>query len=150
MLELTTTENEVFLALKREVEAYGKEYPLQYYIDAARGHHTLEEAKEYLMKPCEICMDDYPYQEVWLRHTLGCLDGVYNVCTCSPQMVTMPSCIHSLCKVCFKQHFTITIMEKMVKHFNCPLCGEPDLSEWSGVIQGNYPMLFVYLVGVSN
>ena len=65
------------------------------------------------------------------------------------QMVAMPSCIHSVCKACFKGHFTITIKEKMVKHFNCLICGEPDLANRDET-QDIYLELFVGLVGTSH
>ena len=43
-------------------------------------------------------------------------------------MVSMPACGCSLCKDCFVNHFNMTIKEKSVKHFNCPFCDKPDLS----------------------
>ncbi len=58
-------------------------------------------------------------------------------------MLTMPGCADSVCKTCFKEHFKITIQEKTVKHFNCPVCGKPDLSERG---QDIYLELFVHMV----
>ena len=43
-------------------------------------------------------------------------------------MVVMPACGESLCKECFRAHFSIVIKEQSVKHFHCPLCDKPDLS----------------------
>ena len=43
-------------------------------------------------------------------------------------MVNMVHCDHALCKDCFVSHFTLMIGEKSIKHFNCPCCGEPDMS----------------------
>ena len=44
------------------------------------------------------------------------------------EMIKMPGCSHSFCKECFKRHFTIAIQEKQVKHFNCPICNQPNMS----------------------
>ena len=43
-------------------------------------------------------------------------------------MVNMVNCVHAVCKDCFNTHFTLMIGEKSIKHFNCPVCGEPDMS----------------------
>lgn len=43
-------------------------------------------------------------------------------------MVEMVSCTHSVCSDCFRDHFTITITEKAIQHFTCPICGEPEIS----------------------
>ena len=43
-------------------------------------------------------------------------------------MVNMIHCNHAMCKECFVGHFTLMIGEKSIKHFNCPVCGEPDMS----------------------
>ena len=40
----------------------------------------------------------------------------------------MVNCAHAVCKSCFVSHFTLMIGEKTIKHFNCPVCGEPDMS----------------------
>ena len=62
-------------------------------------------------------------------------------------MVTMPGCTDEFCKECFKQHFTIAIKEKTVKHFNCPSCKEPDLAN-RDMSQELYLELFVQLVSI--
>lgn len=41
----------------------------------------------------------------------------------------MPGCTDNLCKECFKAHFRIVLTEKGVKHFNCPICSLPDMSD---------------------
>ena len=61
------------------------------------------------------------------------------------QMVNMPGCTDILCKHCFKGHFTVVINEKSVKHFNCPMCSEPDLANRDDT-QAMYLELFVSLV----
>ena len=38
----------------------------------------------------------------------------------------MPGCLHSICKECFKENFTLAICEKGVKHFTCPVCDFSD------------------------
>ena len=43
-----------------------REYPLTYYIDAAKNYNTFEEAQKFLNQPCHICGDDYPMNEVSL------------------------------------------------------------------------------------
>jgi len=40
----------------------------------------------------------------------------------------MIHCDHAICKDCFVDHFALMIREKSIKHFNCPVCGEPDMS----------------------
>ena len=40
----------------------------------------------------------------------------------------MIHCHHAVCKECFVPHFSVVLAEKSIKHFNCPVCGEPDMS----------------------
>ena len=40
----------------------------------------------------------------------------------------MIHCDHAVCKVCFVQHFSVVVEEKSIKHFNCLVCGEPNMS----------------------
>ena len=61
------------------------------------------------------------------------------------QMVNMPGCTDVLCKGCFKGNFTVVINEQSVKHFNCPVCREPDLANQDDS-QEIYLELFVSLV----
>ena len=65
-------------------------------------------------------------------------------CTHS-QTIGMPGCTDSLCEDCFKMHFEVVISEKGVKHFNCPICDLPDMTNRDGS-QDRYQMLFVHLV----
>ena len=60
-------------------------------------------------------------------------------------MVNMPGCTDILCKDCFKGHFNVVIKEQSVKHFNCPMCSEPDLANRDDS-QAMYLELFVSLV----
>ncbi len=60
-------------------------------------------------------------------------------------MVTMPGCTDSLCKECFKGHFQIVIREQGVKHFNCPLCGLPDMTDKEAT-EGMYMDIFQAMV----
>ena len=57
----------------------------------------------------------------------------------------MPACGDALCKNCFSAHFSLTIKKKSVKHFNCPICGEPDLSNPNESLDMNLE-LFLALV----
>ena len=61
------------------------------------------------------------------------------------QFVAMPGCIHSVCKECFKGHFTLVITTQEVKHFTCPICGEPDMANQT-ITEGLYLQLFLVLV----
>ena len=60
-------------------------------------------------------------------------------------MVVMPACGEAVCKECFVEHFNMTIKEKSVKHFTCPLCNKPDLSNSDNSQDMNLE-LFVSLV----
>ena len=62
-------------------------------------------------------------------------------------MITMPGCTHSLCKECFKGQFEMVILEQGVKHFNCPICQKPDMSNKDD-IQEMYELLFVNMVSL--
>ena len=61
-------------------------------------------------------------------------------------MITMPGCTDTICKDCFKRHFSVVIAEKSVKHFNCPMCDQPDMTDLKDGTQDMYQMLFVQLV----
>lgn len=50
--------------LMEEVEADGGDYPLSYYIEAAKDYNNIDMARKYLIKDCLICGDHYPVQEV--------------------------------------------------------------------------------------
>ena len=63
----------------------------------------------------------------------------------------MIHCDHTVCKECFVYHFSLVVGEKSIKNFNCPICGEPDMSSetidmdlylqmFSGLIQANMSM----------
>ena len=55
----------IVLQLLEEVEGNGDaEYPLQYYIDAAKDHKDLESARSFLIKECEICIMAQTIHEV--------------------------------------------------------------------------------------
>ena len=60
-------------------------------------------------------------------------------------MITMPGCADSICKLCFKEHFRITIKEKEIKHFNCPICRLPNMMDREAT-DGIYMTLFVAMV----
>ena len=66
---------------------------------------------------------------------------------CVPfQMVLMPGCPHSVCKECFKGHFTNVMKMQSVKHFNCPVCAQPDMSK-RDADQDMYLELLLDMVG---
>ena len=44
------------------------------------------------------------------------------------QMINMVHCDHAVCKECFVGHYTLVVGEKSIKHFNCLMCREPDMS----------------------
>ena len=60
-------------------------------------------------------------------------------------MVNMINCDHAICQVCFVAHFSIIIGEKSIKHCNCPLCGEPDLTS-EAIDMDLYLQLFSALI----
>lgn len=60
-------------------------------------------------------------------------------------MIIMPGCTDSMCKDCFKGHFDVVIREKGVKHFNCPICDQPDMTNRDDA-QDLYQELFVQMV----
>ena len=43
-------------------------------------------------------------------------------------MINMIHCDHAVCKECFVAHYSFVVGEKSIKHFNCLVCGEPDMS----------------------
>lgn len=56
---------DVALKLIEEVEEDGmSDYPLHYYVDAARDFPDLESARSFLKKECPICDALYPIHEV--------------------------------------------------------------------------------------
>ena len=50
--------------LIEELEADGGDYPLSYYIDAAKYYDNIDMARKFLIRPCPICGDQYPVHEV--------------------------------------------------------------------------------------
>lgn len=57
---------EMVLGLMGQVEGNGGDYPLKYYVDAARDFDSLESAISFLDKECSICYMGYPIHEVRL------------------------------------------------------------------------------------
>ena len=56
---------EIVLGLLEEVEYDGgPDYPLNYYLDAARDFNDLESAKKFLNQECPICGEMTPIHEV--------------------------------------------------------------------------------------
>ena len=55
---------EILVKLLEKEEEDGTEYPLKYYIDAAKDYATFEDAVRFLNQPCPICMLEYPMNEV--------------------------------------------------------------------------------------
>ena len=117
------------------------DYPLHYYVDAARDFKDFETAKNFLNQECLICMETYPIHDV---SVLKCRVKCCSLGACLLlQMVSMPGCTHSTCKDCFREHFKVVIKEQGVKHFNCPICGRPDVTDTD---QEFYFQLFQLLV----
>ena len=57
----------IVLQLLEEVEGNGNadvEYPLQYYVDAAKDHKELDKARNFLIKECNICLVEQTIHEV--------------------------------------------------------------------------------------
>ena len=49
--------------LMERMEEEDLDYPLSYYIDAAKDFSTLEDAERGLIKECPICIISYPVHE---------------------------------------------------------------------------------------
>ena len=62
-------------------------------------------------------------------------------------MVTMPHCGCSVCKDCFKGHYSLVAREQTLGHFNCLLCSQPDLSA-TDIDKDDYLTLFSVLLKV--
>ncbi|GFR69577.1 E3 ubiquitin-protein ligase RNF31 [Elysia marginata] len=88
--------------------------------DLDEGHVTLEDIVEavrdcqdrtsalaYLRQECQICFGRFPMNKI---HNL-------NICQCR------------LCQECLVSHFEIAIRERHVRHWVCPQCSQPDLSD---------------------
>ena len=61
----TTAKAAMVLDLMNKVEGGDADYPLSYYVDAAKDYSTLEEAERGLIKECPLCGDDnMPVHEV--------------------------------------------------------------------------------------
>ena len=43
------------------------DYPMRYYIDAAKNYDTFEDAQSFLNQPCPICGDTYLMDDVSLE-----------------------------------------------------------------------------------
>lgn len=124
------------------------DYPLSYYIDAAKDFSTMEDAERGLIKECPICTLSYPVHEASLSLSLSLTSPhseLLSLPPSLPQMIIMPGCTDTMCKECFKGHFRVTITEKGVKHFNCPSCDQPDMTNRDDA-QDLYQELFVHLV----
>ena len=45
------------------------------------------------------------------------------------QMITMPGCTDSMCKECFSGYLTVVVKTLEIKHYNCPVCGLPNMAD---------------------
>eukprot|EP00731_Ephydatia_muelleri_P036612 Em0290g1a len=76
--------------------------------------------------------NDPQIQQQGLAVHLEANDEECPICTdhyMTHEMVLMPGCPHSVCKECFKGHFTNVMKTQTVKHFNCPVCAQPDMTD---------------------
>ena len=60
----TSEQAKIVLGLIENVEVEGANYPLNYYVDAARDFDNIEAALEFLNKECPTCSGLYPIHEV--------------------------------------------------------------------------------------
>ena len=60
-------------------------------------------------------------------------------------MINMIHCDHAVCKKCFVTHYSLVVGEKSTKHFNCFVCGEPDMSSET-IDMDLYLQLFIGLI----
>ena len=61
----TMEKAQMVIALMNEIEIDASlDYPLSYYVDAAKDYSSLEVAERCLIKDCPICYVSYPVHEV--------------------------------------------------------------------------------------
>ena len=61
----TMEKAQMVIALMNEIEVDASvDYPLSYYVDAARDYSSLEDAERCLIKECPFCFLSYPVHEV--------------------------------------------------------------------------------------
>ena len=74
----STEKAAIVLGLMNTVEVDDTlDYPLSYYIDAAKDNSTLEDAERVLIKECPICVLSYPIHEV--RHLCSSSCAAVNI-----------------------------------------------------------------------
>ncbi|RUS89414.1 hypothetical protein EGW08_002851, partial [Elysia chlorotica] len=76
-------------------------------VEAVRDCQDRASALAYLRQECQICFGRFP------------MNKIYNLNTCQCR----------LCQECFVSHFEVAIREKHVRHWVCPQCSLPDLSD---------------------
>ncbi|XP_017774762.1 PREDICTED: uncharacterized protein LOC108561373 isoform X2 [Nicrophorus vespilloides] len=80
-------------------------FDLEESLEAVQGCSTLDSALAYLEQECELCAGK---------------------CAMS-NMVSMLKCVHSCCKECAKNYFTIQITDRNIMDCICPFCKHPEL-----------------------
>ena len=91
-------------------------------LDVAVMNDKVETAVKLLTQECPICCGEY------MRDKVSKLKRSIHFDTSFIQMINMIDCDHAVCKECFVLHFSLVVGEKSIKYFNCPVCGEPDMS----------------------
>ncbi|GFN77187.1 E3 ubiquitin-protein ligase rnf31 [Plakobranchus ocellatus] len=76
-------------------------------VEAVRDCQSRASALAYLRQECQICFGRFPMNKI---HNL-------NICQCR------------LCQECLVSHFEVAIREKHVRHWVCPQCAQPDLTD---------------------
>ncbi|KAK6982277.1 E3 ubiquitin-protein ligase rnf31, partial [Biomphalaria glabrata] len=76
-------------------------------VEAVRNCRDRQSAIAYLQQECQLCFTLFPMSKI----------RSLNFCQCK------------MCQECLSENFTVVIREKHVRHWTCPLCSMPDLSD---------------------
>ncbi|XP_071091863.1 E3 ubiquitin-protein ligase RNF31-like isoform X1 [Haliotis cracherodii] len=83
------------------------EYTLEDVVEAVRNCQDRRSSIVYLQRECVICMSRFPMSKMMNL----------NICQCQ------------MCRECLSRHFEISIKEKHVRNWTCPVCSLPDFND---------------------
>ncbi|XP_067651043.1 E3 ubiquitin-protein ligase RNF31-like isoform X2 [Haliotis asinina] len=83
------------------------EYTLEDVVEAVRNCQDRRSSIIYLQRECVICMSKFPMSKMMNL----------NICQCQ------------MCRECLRKHFEISIKEKHVRNWTCPVCSLPDFND---------------------
>ena len=76
-------------------------------LQAVKEVSDYDGALRFLNQECEICIENYTAND----------------------MIQMFLCPHSVCKECYRGHFTNAVRNSAIKNWTCPVCSEPDIQQ---------------------